>query len=513
MDGADVQDAHYETIGGVKKQIEYKCIKCPKDGTCDGGPEVICARTHSLIYLSLPDTSEPWCEPCPTGAKCSDGTCAFGANNASSCTAEAITVFSAADPAASPPKAREMMRAFGVWQPDLDSADQLNGWNGTRASLIQDHRSSVNNKYFLPFQNSLQALSSVVASFGLARNKLVACPAGFSRKGKYARSVSLEVEFDKQECVRCLPLLEYILDPNNDVCQKCPPGLTCHGNSQVEPVVARSQWLIEGDHFRLTICPTGYEVISDNVNWHQQLCRPCSEGSECVLENCTVCTVCDTGKFKDMPGTHACQQCPSNTYNPDTNKKSPQDCRSCPEGAETNGIGKTNLSDCSCAVRFYHTPRTPIWTCSTCPQGAVCNDGSCSLRDETEPSCASGLQPIGAKFWKLGSLIGKSGDDAGKKWLIACPTGYSLQNLAHDVQKCDACDNGLECTLDNCTGCTACNFGHYKDKKSTDPCQPCPANSFRDKTGGRALTDCTSCPDNAGTLSLTGASISQKSSL
>ena len=495
---ADVADA--ALIGGVKRKIEYKCIKCPKDGTCDGGSDVSCARTHYLIYLTLPDTSEPLCEPCPTGAKCSDGSCAFGTNNASSCTSEAITVFSAADPAASPPGAREMVRAFGNWQLDLDSADV---WNGTRASLIQDHGKNVNNKYFLPFLNSL-----------LARYVLVACPAGFSRKGKYARSVSLEVEFEKQECVRCLPVLEYILDSNNDVCQKCPPGLTCHGNSQVEPVVVRSQWLIEGDHFRLTTCPTGYEVISDNVNWHQQLCRPCSEGSECVLETCTVCTVCDTGKFKDMPGTHACTRCPLHTYNPDTNKKSSQDCRSCPVGALTYETGKTSLSDCSCAERFYRTQTTSSWTCSNCPQGAVCSDGTCSLRSEIEPSCASDPQPIGAKFWKLGSLIaGKSGNDAGKKWLIACPSGYSLQNEAHDVQKCDACGNGFECTLDNCTECTTCNLGHYKDKKSTDPCQPCPANSFSDKTGGRALTDCTNCPENAHTSTLTGAPISQKSSI
>ena len=327
------------------------------------------------------------------------------------------------------------------------------------------------------------------------RYVLVACPAGFSRKGKE------RVALDKQECVECHPQLEYILDPNNDDCVTCPPGLICNGNSKVEPVVNRSRWYIEDDHFVLESCPYGYQVISTEGEWQLQQCEACAEGFECVLQVCQICTVCETGKFKDLIGTQACTRCPQNTYNPVTNSKSTANCQSCPVGALTQGDGKSNLTDCECERRFYRAETSSTWECSACPQGAMCADGSCSLRNEP-PHCEVDPQPIGS--WDLGSLIGKSGQDAGKKWLTACPTGFDLQDNSHDLQKCQPCGKGQECKLDICRVCIPCKPGYYKAQSSIDPCAQCPANTYLMTEGATELSFCISCPENAHTFTLTG---------
>jgi hypothetical protein len=79
--------------------------------------------------------------------------------------------------------------------------------------------------------------------------ELHSCPEGFSKRGLD------RVQREFMQCQRCADRLNYIIEPDRDDCQRCPPGLTCHGNALVEPVVNGSEWVLEESIFRLVSCP------------------------------------------------------------------------------------------------------------------------------------------------------------------------------------------------------------------------------------------------------------------
>ena len=99
---------------------------------------------------------------------------------------------------------------------------------------------------------------------------LVACPAGYQKQ---------IASFDTQQCHACLSPAQYIIDPNNDICQNCPPGLTCQGDATVVPVLEGSTWTVEDNVFKLVACPTGYSrrSIDDGTVAEQQHCVPAAE--------------------------------------------------------------------------------------------------------------------------------------------------------------------------------------------------------------------------------------------
>eukprot|EP00961_Rhodomonas_salina_P219538 2967363-Rhodomonas_salina.1 len=147
-------------------------------------------------------------------------------------------------------------------------------------------------------------------------------------------------------CKRC-PSGQYIIDPNEHSCQKCPPGLTCQadwtGATQFEPVVAQSTWVTTGSYLNLTSCPTGYSVVNEDENGFNaevQRCEECKAGEECRAAQCTTCQPCQPGRFKPAAGTAACDECPVNTYRPgsgfgDTGMST---CRECPDSSTTRGL-------------------------------------------------------------------------------------------------------------------------------------------------------------------------------
>ena len=66
---------------------------------------------------------------------------------------------------------------------------------------------------------------------------------------------------------------EYIVDPDRDRCQKCPPGLVCRGDHIVDPVVPSSVWQAEDGIYKLRTCPTGYSRIRNEGEWDLQKCQ------------------------------------------------------------------------------------------------------------------------------------------------------------------------------------------------------------------------------------------------
>ena len=369
----------------------------------------------------------------------------------------------------------------------------------------------------------------------MGRFRLIGCPAGFQTQN---------TSHDTQRCHPCLES-QYIIDPDTDTCQRCPPGLVCNGNNWVVPIVENSTWEAQDGVYKLTSCPTGFRKISTEGEWDQHKCEPCADGTECVLDVCDTCTVCTAGKYKDTPGTQACRACPPNTYNPDINSKALANCQACPSGSETGGLdGQTEASACQCGDRLYlKNPAGSggIFSCANCPRGAVCADGSCALRN-ADFNCSDGTSIVGD--WVINNSTGSYD-------LRSCPAGYetwttqeqgseemqqchkcleSQYIIDPDLYACQKCPPGLKCKGDSevvpvvkkstwtaddgVYKLTACPTGYRKlsteggwDQHKCEPCADgtecvldvcdtctaCTAGKYKDAPGTQA---CRACPPN-----------------
>ena len=114
--------------------------------------------------------------------------------------------------------------------------------------------------------NCVQGGSKIVFSPGelwkldTDQYRLLQCPAGTELVNSSGASRGI-YSHDAQQCKQCI-MNQYILNPNTDVCQSCPPGLKCSGTDVVVPVIANSSWLRNGAVYILTSCPPGYSVSS-----------------------------------------------------------------------------------------------------------------------------------------------------------------------------------------------------------------------------------------------------------
>ena len=77
-----------------------------------------------------------------------------------------------------------------------------------------------------------------------------------------------------------------------------------------------------------------------------------------------------------------CVQCPKNTFNPETGKRSPEDCISCGEIAVTDFPGSTSKVECycpensvlvgtactQCGMGYFYNSHIEILECQQCPE-------------------------------------------------------------------------------------------------------------------------------------------------
>jgi hypothetical protein len=285
---------------------------------------------------------------------------------------------------------------------------------------------------------------------------LKSCPAGHETQN---------TSYDVQQCFKCDPDTRYIVSPDTDSCQKCPPGLLCFGNARYTPKLQNSTWSeyqVPGGSkvFKLENCPRGHMKVSDGVNWDQQQCVPCPAGEEFVEEICTKCTLCSTGKYKLAAGPQACQPCPKDTYNPEKGAATLAQCQACPSISTTQDAGQTNISACQCPEDTYVVTDAQGATgmvCQSCPVGARCADSNFDV------TCALRSYPFACAI---------KGD-----WKRIRPNG---------VYRVDSCPIGHKLTLcppgeDSClnTGCQACPNEHYILNTSDpgDECRACPSSA------------------------------------
>ena len=316
--------------------------------------------------------------------------------------------------------------------------------------------------------------------------ELTACPAGYQRNSNNDSSVNL----DQQTCQKCVPEgATYIIHPNTDQCQTCPPGLVCFGNETVVPTVPGSVWTKgsdiqldsdeTGSFYWLSFCPAHYRIInytSTSASTTSSVsfkllrsqaksvlnCVPCLRGAECPDPPCIECSPCRPGFYKVSDAAEPCLPCPINTYNPKKGSIVSRDCLNCQDGSTTEGLtGRVHVLECKCDPQLYPVQNNSsiIPQCMKCPSGAICTDRSCALQwSGLNCSSLSSSSIIGD--WSRQPL--SSGDDHFK--LTGCPPGTELQTEEEmgtpDLQQCKPCASGTEYIIDpNSDICEKCPLG------------------------------------------------------
>jgi len=205
----------------------------------------------------------------------------------------------------------------------------------------------------------------------------------------------------------------------------------------------------------------------------------CDKGEECNFAECEVCTLCAPGTFKSARSTEPCQACPPNTYRMLPGARELVNCQDCLPKSGTKGQkGQTHWKSCLCDDIFYRLVYDIITDeCQVCPPGLTC------YGDE------SMTKVVNESVWQIQGPIFK---------LDTCPYGMAVYNgndgvFNEELQQCDMCDKGAECTTPPCTTCVQCAPGKFKSAKSTESCQLCPANTYREDPGARELGDCQDC--------------------
>ena len=290
------------------------------------------------------------------------------------------------------------------------------------------------------------------------RYLVAACPAGYSK-----RTAEEQGSDDLQECFKC-DTAKYILRPDLDDCQDCPPGLTCTGNAIVESKIQGSDWaeqiLDEAAIYKLESCPSGYYVSPASVdasNAAQQECLPCRKGEECVTAPCVTCTLCQPGFYKAAVSTDECEparptpMCEGGLHGPEL----------CLElsGQVIDAARDRSEQQASMRLRQGVLPhhqqrnRDEALSCQTCPKGAVCGgDGECALRNaDANFSCTDGTSSI------VGAWVLDSG--SGRYELTSCPAGYEMKTEEEqgsvDLQECFKCPSPSTYILNPDRGCSA----------------------------------------------------------
>jgi serine/threonine protein kinase len=288
------------------------------------------------------------------------------------------------------------------------------------------------------------------------QHRLMHCPPGTQLINSTRGDSKGTYSHDAQHCKPCL-ISEYILDPNIDSCQMCPPGLVCYGSDEVAPKMNGSKWLRNGSIFLLLSCPSGYSVSSTGASGTfdatVQQCNPCPKGEECVTPSCRTCFPCQPGFYKTVVSAEACAKCPADTFNLQRGSQDLSSCQSCQAHASTQGrTAQTSPAACICEAQYYAFASQ----CLSCPKGATCSDGFCALRLAVH-SCPDDQTAIGT--WKLDN-------SSGKYSLAECPAGYLL-----NFEQCEVCPASYYCSGGLSTPCASDYFSlpGSSDKSSCEP--------------------------------------------
>ncbi|XP_078377854.1 uncharacterized protein LOC144661006 [Oculina patagonica] len=228
-----------------------------------------------------------------------------------------------------------------------------------------------------------------------------------------------------------------------------------------------------GSALTYALLTSGFRWISDIHNVVTLLPCPLGSFSNSSAIGVDVCTKCPPGGFySDDVGYvgKSCKKCPNGSFVPFN--KAPgtrkQDCKSCPEGTETDLFA--GYRACRCLAEFY---RTHIFEkCHKCLRGLKCKDEYVSLksgywwewRNETHKDRYRDF--IANLMTSLPAL-----DSASVQYSFPIPTPYRCPREESCKGGLDSpCENGYKGPL-----CEVCSSGFYKQLQT---CIQCPSKKW-----------------------------------
>ena len=256
--------------GGFDATVQ-QCSPCPKGEECATPPCVVCVPCKPGFYKAA--VSVDACAPCPADTY----NAKEGGQDLSACqpcqarattrglTARTSQVACVCD-----------AQYYAVVTPTSSTCA-----NCPKGATCDDRSCAVRNmsSQSCPGGKRIAGNWTLDASSGAV--VLLSCPPGHTLRSRVTAGSE-----DLQECQAC-QASQYILNPDADACQTCPPGLKCDSTHVVTPAIANSTWARNGSVYRLTGCPAGYSVSSAGATGGfdatVQQCSPCPKGEELSL--------------------------------------------------------------------------------------------------------------------------------------------------------------------------------------------------------------------------------------
>jgi hypothetical protein len=226
------------------------------------------------------------------------------------------------------------------------------------------------------------------------------------------------------------------------------------------------------------------------------------------------CTICESGKYKDVIGDFDCTDCPDNSTSlagseAQTDCKCDKgfsgsdggQCTACQAGTYKNIIGSDSCLACE-AGKYQNLPGQS--KCSDCPVNMTSNPGSTDLFyckcnvGFTGPdggqctACSAGTYKniIGSDSC-LACKAGTYQNLSGQSECSNCPVNKSTTGAeSNSIEDCK-CDVGYYATG---SSCDQCHEGTYKSEVADTDCILCPVNTYSDTRG---TITCRNCPSNS----------------
>ena len=312
-------------------------------------------------------------------------------------------------------------------------------------------------------------------------------------------------KFDKSSCIECEPLEKFSPYTGASACTSCPNGTistdgnTCNLIPDLDLDDAKIQAFRKYNTKRpgcslktVDVCCQGHQFWDEGLKQCEDcpLTEPPEKNFTQYRDNnneCAQCNLCDTGQYNVDCGQDTsagtCMQCPVGKFKSDDDfvLNRHGKCDDCPHSQTTESSGKTDESDCSCAMgefldgdlckpceRKSYKDTFGTGSCTQCPGTSTSPEGSTSISDCSE-----------------------------------CPDG---SGWVPSLEECEFCDTGSIGVLGKCEPCLG---GTYQDEKGQKICKSCrsicPDNEYGDPSTecGGVHSGCDACPSNS--LSIKGS--------
>lgn len=292
---------------------------------------------------------------------------------------------------------------------------------------------------------------------------------------------------DIQQCVPCLAT-QYVLNPNADKCQLCPPGLSCSFGHLWQPKTVGAIWKAVAGQLWLQWCPTGHKLINTTGHDNQE-CQKCEVGFYILDGNnpafqCLPCpqnAVCRNGAppmFDLVTLTMSIELQTASTDQVDLDAVKvaiaeslgldPSDIQlQSSQGRRSSGL------QISFQVTAGESETAQL-------QQAISTDIFASQFQKVMASQGVNVSVAAAQTTTTPSAQNKKGEvwvsgSDGRYYLRACPPGTLLVNTTADLQSCDSCPvdtyvispyqgcGQARCDARSCVSCpigAQCKHGH-----------------------------------------------------